>query len=146
MFYFNSLYLSEEEEVPVLQGGTLVEDINVEPPVIMHRGQEGAEPHYSQGEFRTTQVYKIESRYDASRRRQKAQAATVIAREKGLGCDPRSPSIVAVDAGSDGASNVEGAPVIPAIATDSKVRSFFFFSIYVFFANDRSCVSCVHAD
>ena len=59
--------LYEEEEPNALEGGTVLDMVHSEEPLTVHKGQEGAERRYTQGEFRQLMLAHHENDDEAKR-------------------------------------------------------------------------------
>lgn len=81
-FWERPLYA--EEEPKVLDGGTVVDQIHPEEPLSVHKGQEGAERRYTQGEFRKLMLSHHENVDEAEKRRKTANLAGRVARDRGV--------------------------------------------------------------
>lgn len=81
-FWERPLY--EEEKVSVLHGGLSLDMDHPEEPFVVHRGQEGAERRYLQGEFRKQMLTHHEVLPEAVKRRRAAGLAASVARERGI--------------------------------------------------------------
>ena len=94
-FWERPLY--EEEEKTSLEGGTVLDMEHSEEPLNVHKGQEGADRRYNQGEFRQLMLSHHESDAEAEKRRRTAQIASRVARDRGLipDCPPGQENQVA---------------------------------------------------
>jgi len=81
-FWERPLY--EEEKLAPLKGGSIIDLEHPEEPALLQRGYEGADRRYLQGEFRQQMLLKHESDAEATIRRQRAQAAILVAKHKGV--------------------------------------------------------------
>ena len=81
-FWERPLY--EEEEPTALNGGTILDQIHSEEPLTVHKGHEGAERRYLQGEFRKQMLAHHETDAEAKKRRMTAQSSAKIAKDRGL--------------------------------------------------------------
>ncbi len=76
--------LHEEEAKTALEGGSILDQIHPEEPLNIHKGFEGAERRYTQGEFRQLMLSHHESDAEAEKRRQTAHIASRVARDRGV--------------------------------------------------------------
>ena len=81
-FWERPLY--EEEEKTALEGGTILDTIHPEEPLNVHKGFEGADRRYTQGEFRKQMLAHHESDDEARKRRTTAHVSGRVARDRGL--------------------------------------------------------------
>lgn len=81
-FWERPLY--EDEEASPLVGGTILDVEHPEEPLMMTKGEEGAERRYLQGEFRQQMLMHIETKKDAVDRRRAAAVTVKSARERGI--------------------------------------------------------------
>jgi len=76
--------LAEDEEPTPLLGGTIIDQVHPEEPLTVHKGQEGAERRYLQGDFRKQMLAHHETTEEAEKRRQKAVGSVKVARDRGV--------------------------------------------------------------
>lgn len=81
-FWERPLY--DEEKVSALDGGLILDMEHNEEPLLCHRGQEGAERRYLQGEFRKQMLTHHETMREAAKRRKAANMSAGVARDRGL--------------------------------------------------------------
>ena len=105
-FWERPLY--SEEEPKVLEGGTVLDMKHPEEPLTVHKGQEGAERRYTQGEFRQLMLAHHENDDEAKKRRNTAHTSGRVARDKGVfpevpeGMDPETYRALESTAGNAG--------------------------------------------
>jgi len=81
-FWERPLY--EEEEKTALEGGTILDMDHPEEPLNVHKGFEGADRRYTQGDFRKLMLAHHEQDSEAEKRRSTAHVAGRVARDRGL--------------------------------------------------------------
>ena len=81
-FWERPLY--EEEEKTTLEGGTILDTDHPEEPLNVHKGFEGGERRYTQGDFRKLMLTHHETDPEAEKRRTTAHIASRVARDRGL--------------------------------------------------------------
>ena len=87
-----------------MKGGSVQDLDHDEEPSLVHKGQEGAERRYNQGEFRKLMLQAHETQEQALARRQKAQASILVAKNKGLFLNPNESVIAHATSSADGLS------------------------------------------
>ncbi len=106
-FWERPLY---EEEIPsALEGGTILDMVHHEEPLLVHAGAEGSVRRYDQGEFRKIMLTHYESKSDAEERRNNASKAIDIKRNREK-YDTKDLSQVTSNERELAFSNVGGAP------------------------------------
>lgn len=116
-FWERPLY--EEEEPTTLCGGTILDQVHCEEPLTVHKGHEGAERRYVQGEFRKMMLAHHETDTEAKKRRLAARGSVEIAKDRGLLQRPPSGPGAEI-----GINNLLGEALQHPIESNENVSSF----------------------